>query len=184
MESKQNGFIVTEGLILLALVGIMIGVGWFVFNSRNAANSRLDDQTKSQAEVQKTTPKTASRYLEINEWKVKLKLTSKIEDAHYNLGPGDSISISTKRLDELKSSVNTCIYAQFPIIKAKAGDKLNGHMLTEEELMKRSNQIGGFYYINSSPPPPPCYPQETPDIAEIRAIVKELAEAIKEVEAV
>ncbi len=182
MKSDQTGFGAVEGLLLLALVGIIISVGLFVYKSQQATNSTLDTSIKSQTETQGIKPKTTDRYLEIKEWGIKLQLTSKIEDAYYNLEGDTIINISARRLDELKNSKPYCIFVQFPIQKARVGDKLNGQVLAEEDLMKRSRQVNGYYYVNASPPPPPCSPQITPVVAEIQAIAKDLRIAIKEVE--
>ncbi len=103
--TDQKGFSGLEGLLILVIVGIIGGVGWFVYNSQKKTASTLDKTSQSQGEPQKTvskatppTQQTASQsdYLNIKELGIRFKLTNNIKDAYYYVSSNkDSNNITT-----------------------------------------------------------------------------------------
>jgi hypothetical protein len=57
LSKSQDGFSAVEVLLLLVIVGIIGGVGYFVMNSQKKTNTTLEDTSKSQGEVQKAEKK-------------------------------------------------------------------------------------------------------------------------------
>jgi type II secretory pathway pseudopilin PulG len=47
MKINQKGFSLVEGLVLLVIVGIIGGVGYFVYNSQKQTNMSLDNSAKN-----------------------------------------------------------------------------------------------------------------------------------------
>jgi uncharacterized protein (UPF0333 family) len=87
MKINQKGFSAVEGLLILVVIGIIGGAGWYVFKSRSQATKSLDsaNNTTSYIAKQKSQPKTTptKQYLEVKEWGVKIPLTSDISDLTY-----------------------------------------------------------------------------------------------------
>jgi Tfp pilus assembly protein PilE len=57
MSKNQNGFGVVEGLLILVIVGILGGTGWYVWNSNNKTNDLLNSAEKSSSIGAKATKK-------------------------------------------------------------------------------------------------------------------------------
>ena len=55
---KQSGFTLIEGLLILVIVGLLGGTGWYVWNAHNKANDTL---TNADAANSSTARKTAAR---------------------------------------------------------------------------------------------------------------------------
>ena len=47
---SQKGFAVLEGLLILAIIGTIGGVGWFVYSSQKNTNKSLDNISELPAE--------------------------------------------------------------------------------------------------------------------------------------
>jgi type II secretory pathway pseudopilin PulG len=47
MKKNQSGFSVVEGLLILVIVGILCGTGWYVWNSNKKTNDILNSADKS-----------------------------------------------------------------------------------------------------------------------------------------
>jgi hypothetical protein len=47
MKKNQSGFSIVEGLLILVIVGILGGTGWYVWNSNKKANDLLNSADKS-----------------------------------------------------------------------------------------------------------------------------------------
>jgi hypothetical protein len=81
MKKYQNGFSAIEALLKLVIVGMLAGVGWYVWHSQQqvdktysqTSNSSVAPKTKSTANSA-TESKTNNSYLVIKEWGVKLPM--------------------------------------------------------------------------------------------------------------
>lgn len=62
MKNNQKGFSAVEGLLILVIVGIIGGVGYFVYNSQKSTNTSLDNANKASTvqKVEKSTPKQST----------------------------------------------------------------------------------------------------------------------------
>jgi hypothetical protein len=47
MKSSQKGFAVLEGLLILVIVGLIAGVGWYVYDAKNKADKSLNNANSS-----------------------------------------------------------------------------------------------------------------------------------------
>ncbi len=78
MKNSQKGFAVLEGLLILVIIGIIGGTGWYVIHSKNqtdqtltaAASTNQTPTAKTTAKKSATTP-TNQPYLTIKEWGVR-----------------------------------------------------------------------------------------------------------------
>jgi type II secretory pathway pseudopilin PulG len=89
MKKYQEGFSIVEGLLIVVIVGMLGGVGWYVWHANSQANRTLDDAAKVSQNAPTVTSKTQNKgaskpkNLEISEYKIKVPLSSTIQDAYY-----------------------------------------------------------------------------------------------------
>ncbi len=58
MKNNQRGFGAIEGILIVVIIGVIGGVGWFVYQSKNKTTQSLDKSTQAQNEPQKTEKET------------------------------------------------------------------------------------------------------------------------------
>jgi uncharacterized protein (UPF0333 family) len=117
-QPKTKGFSTIEGLLILVIVLILGGVGWYVWHSTKSTNDVLNSVDKSSSAVgntatQKSVPtsKQTTQTLDIKEWKVKLPLSTQIADAYYVVstssqddnGQPNTVWLGLKSLDNVSS---------------------------------------------------------------------------------
>lgn len=104
---SQKGFAALESLLIVVIIAIVGGTGWYVMRAKNNADITLSQTTSSSVVPTKkaasTKPDTVSqKYLVIKEWGVELPLPANIQDAVYgggnNSGGYDSFRLSTTSL--------------------------------------------------------------------------------------
>jgi Tfp pilus assembly protein PilV len=121
MSKKQKGFSVIEGLLILVIVGILGGVGYYVWNSSKASpedSSTLNTNNTATSPSNTSNPAPVEKkYLTIKEWGVKFTLSSGILDASYTIGEFD-YNTDFLRTEALKGTECTGGY----IIKFKSSD--------------------------------------------------------------
>jgi hypothetical protein len=90
-NTGQTCFTVIEFILVLVIIGSIVSVGWYVqrslqhiSNTYNTATTT--SSTNSPKFSSKKTAKTRLQYLNINEWGVKIPLSSTISDAYYVAG--------------------------------------------------------------------------------------------------
>jgi hypothetical protein len=113
MKKYQEGFSLVEGLLIVIIVGMLGGVGYYVWHSQNqvdktysqTANSNVVPNTsKVKQSVKPTVP---SDFLIINEWGVKFTYSSEIGKAVYrtdSMDP-DFVFLSTEALQNTDCDV-------------------------------------------------------------------------------
>jgi type II secretory pathway pseudopilin PulG len=69
MKKLQYGFTAVEGLLILVIVGIMAGAGWYVWQSNQNANQSLDNANSSNSYIFKAKNKTATQSEATANWK-------------------------------------------------------------------------------------------------------------------
>lgn len=87
---NQKGFSAVEGLLILIIVAIVGGTGYFVVNAQKKTNTNLDNAAQSSQSVakrSKSSPTASQKYLEIKEWGVKIPLSSADSGVYYKLDP-------------------------------------------------------------------------------------------------
>lgn len=94
---NQKGFSALEALLILVIIGILGGTGWYVWSSKNKTDQALNNAANSS--VNETTAKTKNsttltaekKYLEVPELGVKFELSKDIEDAYYDKSDRPSV---------------------------------------------------------------------------------------------
>lgn len=105
----QNGFAVLEIILLVVIVGLIAGAGWYVYNSQHKTKNDLNNISSSETTLQKTTKSastsnpatsqtTTQKYLVISQWGVKVPLTSDIADLTYTIdSAGSGVSFNSAK---------------------------------------------------------------------------------------
>jgi hypothetical protein len=89
MKKNENGFSVVEALLIVIIVGMLGGVGYYVWHSQaqvdktysQTANSSVAPKSKTST---KLNPTDNTKYLVIKEWNIKTKITGD-EAPYYDL---------------------------------------------------------------------------------------------------
>jgi hypothetical protein len=142
-QANPKGFAALRPLLLLIIVAIIAGVGYYVWHSNKNASDTLnsasrDSQNASSATIAKNTEALSTKrpvgYLEIKEWGVKLPLINGDAGAYYSYNSSiylhnalyDSVSIFDKNIDQAKNddgkSCKDPGYPLFVISRAKTND--------------------------------------------------------------
>ncbi|HET6924351.1 MAG TPA: hypothetical protein VFH39_00790 [Candidatus Saccharimonadales bacterium] len=117
--STQAGFAAIEAILILVIVAIIGGTGWFVWHTKQATDQSLTNTASAQPGIAKankaktttkksatTTPasSTSTKYLIIKEWGVEIPLTSELADAYY-LGPKPLLAMKALHMWSLVQSL-------------------------------------------------------------------------------
>lgn len=101
---KQSGFAVLETLLLVVVLGLIGGTGYYVWHSKQSTDKTLQNTNavSTVPTITKKTPNTPTQtttagYLAIKEWGIKLPLSTEISDATYEFENGYAY-LSTKSL--------------------------------------------------------------------------------------
>jgi len=67
---NQKGFAVLEGLLILVIVGILAGTGWYVMKAKDQTDKTLGQTSNSSVQPAKASA-TSQKFFTITEWSVK-----------------------------------------------------------------------------------------------------------------
>jgi prepilin-type N-terminal cleavage/methylation domain-containing protein len=162
LNKNQSGFGAIELILVLVIVALISGVGYFVYQSKKNTDKTLASTSSSEGTPQKSTttkPTTtntsqsnSASYLVIKEWGVEIPLTTDIKDAYYAKLKNDTFSeenyaIGTKSLTELDANcaaenLSVSIILRQTVLEHDANAKKNDPMNSPVYTIK----IGNYYY--------------------------------------
>lgn len=170
MRINQKGLAVIEGILILAIVGIIAGAGYFVYQAQNKAKDTLDKASQtSQSAIpkKKTASTTTPKSLELKEWKVKGSYDSKVSLTYELTAEGDSslpsyIYFSSHELDAVGPM---CVGGHYggAIDRYKSNDHFMLGDSSSEDSGKTAAEyaatldagsyghVGDYYYFYQSP---------------------------------
>ncbi len=151
-------------VLILVIVGLIAGVGYYVYNSQKKTNTALDNAAKSQADPQKSEKKeeiteeaenTTQKYLEIKEWGIKFKLTENIEDAYYDGIKATSMEAFSLRVHSLDSEPDCKTGSQsivtiFKVDKDTPDDRLPDQKYSETNATQGKLIANDFYFMGGA----------------------------------
>jgi type II secretory pathway pseudopilin PulG len=155
---SQKGFGIVEVLLLVVLVGIIAGAGWYVYQSQKKTNASLDKTNQNIESISKsqktvvdsTKSKDNTKYLVIKEWGVEIPLSADIEDATYTykqIGDGSTAYLSTAKLTAMDPNCGPD--------KTSVGAIFRQTTAQHDENVKKDNpavdvvgdvKVGNYYY--------------------------------------
>jgi Tfp pilus assembly protein PilE len=137
MKKYQDGFSLVEGLLIVIIVGMLGGVGYYVWHSQKQVDKTYSQTANStvapkQASAKSSPAASQSNYLTIKEWGVKLPLSSDDIGAYYVYNAQTPSSLNSdvwifdKSIDSTKNlagkSCKNDGYPLFVIDRVKSSD--------------------------------------------------------------
>jgi type II secretory pathway pseudopilin PulG len=171
MNKTQKGFAVVEVTLLLVLVSIIAGTGYFVWHSKKQADKSLNtaantNQTASSksssskgsnpsnhsTNSQSSNSALSSQYLVITQWGVEMPITADIKDAYYdvlenNEGDPNLYGLSTHVLASLDSNCSAT-HGAVGIISRQTAATHDQNATMNDPLNSPvyPDKVGNYYY--------------------------------------
>jgi prepilin-type N-terminal cleavage/methylation domain-containing protein len=147
---NQKGFTLIEGLLVVLVLTVIVGVGYYVFSSMNKDDSSSNSAKTTAAPPVSSNDSSEAKYLTLKEFSVKIPLTDKIKDAMYEMAPdGETLGISTKKFE---AAVGDCKAADtasssFPTIVTvnKSVGIFSKDSPSSQAFLSSYVQLSGFY---------------------------------------
>lgn len=155
MKKDQKGFTLVEGIIVLAVILLIGGVGYYMYARQNsdAAQTTESAKTNQQTTDKKEAGNSTQKYLDIPEAGVRLALTDSTKDAYYTVSEEGNIYLSIHYFDKLKGFEGCTSDAMngkqgiAALDHAKVGDDRFGSPWTQAGLEEFPNsKISDTYY--------------------------------------
>lgn len=146
MKTSQKGFATLEGLLILIIVGLIGFVGWYVYQSKNAADKSYSNAaTASSAKVATTSKST---YLEIKEWGVRIKLNKNTESLYYYIDPQkpDFAYLSLKIISNIAPNCAADKFSLAAIGRLSQAQQDDATKNPSDTNQAGTIKIGSFYY--------------------------------------
>lgn len=164
VKLNNKGFGVVEGLLVLVIIGIVGGTGYYVFNANKKADSGSNG-SKIVSDKRKVFPnqiitENNTNYLLIKEWGVKFPVSEKMQDIYYyykKYNGGEAVYFSNKAL---ATKFPECAADQTSRIAL--GRYVKGDTLKDEPVERISDavMVEGHYYVHEGPDSS-CYNEGT-----------------------
>lgn len=144
---NNEGFGVIEALLLLIIVGIIGGTGFYVYNA-NKSTSNGNENTivkqDSKPEEPKTTKDPNEDYLVIKEWGVKIPLTNLLKSARYEMHNKDGYAQLLVDIDG--DSAKNCSNEASIVRIDKYSPNAENFRERTSDLDENASKIGNVYY--------------------------------------
>jgi hypothetical protein len=192
MNKTQKGFAVLEGLLLLVVVGMIAGSGWYAFHSKHQTDKILSQSEKTSQSTPAASKNTVitQKYLTIKEWGVKGPYQSDV-DLSYKITSDDIGEVWAQMSStQLKAAAPECDeQSQMGgvIIRYHKGDDLRGpagqdtgqtiEQAIKSNVLTEYSHVGDYYYYFEHPQAACGVSQKSVDIqGSTLSAVKEAAQ--------
>jgi len=155
---NYRGFAAVETVLIVVIIGLLAGVGYYVWHTNQQTKATLDAASKvaqsSPAKVtQKPTNSVSSQtsttaYLTFSEWGVKIPLSPSISDAYYAYKNG-YVYLSVRSLSNTDCSADSTTLGAVTRFTADEKDTYSGELYIDE--MKGATKVGSYYYAYVHP---------------------------------
>jgi|GEM_PF-5807843 len=166
MRTKQTGFAALESLLILIIISIIGGTGYFVWHSKNQASSALNNASNINQSTSFSNKSTSTKisntsqgYLIVKEWGIRLKITPPISDIYYTIHGEDAV-LGLSSLDKLTmKDGSACKPDQNSMVSLSRNTPAEYQdFLKSSGYQDTATHIGSYYYLETvaDPPVPPC----------------------------
>jgi hypothetical protein len=158
MNKKQNGFSVVEALLILVIVGILVGTGWYVWNSKNETDKVLNDTDKTSSTQANTSVNNSLKdnIVKIPELGIQLTTPESLKDMIYV--PGDKSNLSNEQKIEAVGFISTKILKEEePTCTTSEGAplgtlwKVDGQYVKDDSTWTLVKQFSDFHITYRQP---------------------------------
>lgn len=99
MNKKQSGFAVLESLLILIIITVIGGVGWYAVHTKHQTDKILAQSEKTSQSTPVNSKNSAQKYLNIKEWSVRVPYSgSDTYTYRYDSAHPDSLEIQSGEL--------------------------------------------------------------------------------------
>ena len=156
-KTNQTGFAAVEAVLIVVILAILGGTGWFVWHSKQATDASLTNTANSQPGIAKkpaaptstkpvSSTATAQKYLVIKEWGVRMKLTDNLKDAYYVIKP-DTSSSAFLSLQSLTAVAPECAPDKISVgVLFRQTTAEHDTTVSEQTAPYGDVRIGNYYY--------------------------------------
>ncbi len=154
---SQSGFSALEVVLIIVVVGVIAGAGWFVWHAKknnstqssNSQTSQAQDSTK--ASSGSADEKTSDSYLTVSEWGVQIPRTAELSDVTYEMASdGNSATVESASVAKACGSSNLGMVGQLIRFTASEKDPETGKAL-KDLYGTRAVPVGSYYYVDVYP---------------------------------
>lgn len=157
-EAQQKGFAVLESFLIMVIIVVVSGVGWYAIHTKHQTDrilAQADKISQNTPISKKSTKNTQSsipfnqKYLIVNELGVKISLSSSILDAYYIIDdaskPPNQVALSIESLKNTQCKAEGWPLALLFRYTDLDRDPVNNKLLTTEYGTKY--KVGHFYFM-------------------------------------
>lgn len=139
-RTDSNGFSAVLVILAFVIVGLIIGVGWYVYD----ANKEPGNNTQTPVSTQPAN--TDPDYLYIKEWGVRMKVDPSVAPVTYTYNAEyDSITMSS----QLQKSLSEQCY--FRTSNPWGASRLSTKEVKEKSYPEYNKEVGNYSYLRSYP---------------------------------
>ncbi len=157
---NNRGFSALELLLILLLIAIIGGVGYYVYNAQKDAQKTQDKTKTAQSEQVAEVPQQ-DKYLEIKQWGVRFKLNADAEATYYKLRAEDETAdyadIYNSTFDTFKNANGELCKDELLFVTSRYPKETPG--LQDDPFTAGGKVIGNYYFVGAAAnqAPPNCY---------------------------
>ena len=172
MKTKQKGFAVLESLLIIVIIAVIGGIGWYALHTKHQTDKILSQADKiSQStpvnqskQTSTSSPTSSKKPLNIKEWGVQSQYSSPV-DIIYTIKTDDIgevwAQISSSQLTAADSECDTTSQLGGIIVRIKAGENLRGpagqdtgqsvEAAISSGVLSEYSHVGDYYYYFQRP---------------------------------
>ena len=196
MNNNQSGFAILEALLILVIVAVISGVGWYAVHTKHQTDKILAQSEKTSQSVPLSAQKTSAPqdYINIREWGVKLKTSDITRDAIYkvvnehtaylttgayeNVAPGCALNGKTGSLIRGKAGYEVVGPGSYTIENSGTSYVNDAGQTVQQNPVK----VGEYYFMWSGPQAP-CFNPNTANLSQMDRYQKALSDLAYTVQA-
>jgi hypothetical protein len=161
MNKTQKGFGAVAALLIVVILVSVIGGGgvyvWYKNESKTDTNLSTANQTVSTPVITKSTSNKSPAYLNVKEMGIRIKLSSKIDDAYYKYNSkGDDATFYLKSMDSLYNVAGVICKDNALALTSKMTEKDYKDFISQSGYEDTAKKIDGNYFYNKFPDGGPC----------------------------